>query len=126
MHEHRRSLHSGPQALLSTIRQYYWPLNGRSVLRNFITCFKANPCALVQKVGALPSVKVTPSQVFHSIVVDYAGPYLLKDGKLRNRKFIKDYICVFVCLAAKAVHIELTTDLSTYGFLNSLKRFVSR
>lgn len=31
-----------------------------------------------------------------------------------------------ICLATKAVHIELVNDLSTEGFLNALRRFVSR
>uniref|UniRef100_A0A1B0DJG4 Integrase zinc-binding domain-containing protein n=1 Tax=Phlebotomus papatasi TaxID=29031 RepID=A0A1B0DJG4_PHLPP len=31
--EHERMLHAGPMLLLSTIRQRYWPLNGRNATR---------------------------------------------------------------------------------------------
>jgi len=33
---------------------------------------------------------------------------------------------VFVCLAVKAVYIEVVTDLSTEAFLAALKRFSGR
>lgn len=36
------------------------------------------------------------------------------------------YIALFICLATKAVHIELAADLSTETFLNVFKRFISK
>lgn len=39
---------------------------------------------------------------------------------------IKGYVCLFICLATKALHIEAITELSTDAFLNTLKRFISR
>ena len=38
----------------------------------------------------------------------------------------KCWIVVFVCLAAKAVHLDLVTDYTTKTFLAALDRFVSR
>ncbi|XP_030747675.1 uncharacterized protein LOC115876126 [Sitophilus oryzae] len=76
--------------------------------------------------GSLPKPRVVPSRPFYYCGVDYAGPYLLKDGKTRNRVKIKAYVCIFICLSTRAVHAELVTDLSTEGFLNAFKRFVSR
>lgn len=58
--------------------------------------------------------------------VDYAGPFQINDSKFRNKKFIKAYICIFVCFSTKAVHIEVVSDLSTDGFFNAFKRFFSR
>lgn len=106
-HEHERSLHSGVQSTLAHVRQTYWPLNGRSLVRSCVRgclrCFKSNPPACSTKMGELPRSRVTLSRPFEMVAVDYAGPFDLKDGKLRNKKIIKGYICVFVCLATKAV-----------------------
>lgn len=74
----------------------------------------------------LPRARFTPARSFASVAVDYAGPFELKDGKTRTKKLIKAYICVFICLGLKAVHIEVISDLSTEGFLSVLTRFVSR
>lgn len=50
----------------------------------------------------------------------------MKEKKYRNRIKIKVYVCVFVCMAIKAVHLELVTELSSEGFLAALRRFSSR
>jgi hypothetical protein len=50
----------------------------------------------------------------------------MKSSKLRNAKVIKSYVCVFVCLSTKAVHMEIVSDLSTEGFLSAFDKFVSR
>lgn len=129
-YEHHKNLHAGPQSVLSSIRLKYWPLNGRRVVRNVlqkcVTCFRAKPKSIYPKMGDLPSSRVSPTRPFHISGVDYCGPYLIKDSKFRNRKFIKSYVCIFICFSSKAVHLELVSDLTTEGFLNALKRFVSR
>ncbi len=51
---------------------------------------------------------------------------LIKYGYTRKPVIVKAYICVFVSLTVKAVHIELVTDLTSQAFLAALKRFISR
>ncbi|XP_037814016.1 uncharacterized protein LOC119605126 [Lucilia sericata] len=36
------------------------------------------------------------------------------------------YVCIFVCFATKAVHLEATSDLTTDAFLAAFHRFISR
>ena len=79
-----------------------------------------------QLLGQLPVERITPSSVFDKVGVDYAGPLLVKHGYVRKPTVVKTYICVFVCLAVKAVHLELVSDLTTEAFLSCLRRFVSR
>lgn len=129
-HEHLRLLHSGAQNTLSAIRQNFWPINGRhlvqKVIRQCVICFRANPAVLQNQMGDLPKARVTPQRAFYTTGIDFAGPFLVKDGKAKNRTFVKCYLCIFVCFATKAAHFELSVDLSTESFLNCLKRFVSR
>jgi len=67
----------------------------------------------------LPEMRVnTVKYVFQNCGVDYAGPFLYKEGRRKNAKTIKCYIALFIFSATKAVHIELAADLSTEAFLN--------
>ncbi|XP_045466642.1 uncharacterized protein LOC123675337 [Harmonia axyridis] len=76
--------------------------------------------------GELPSARVTPSRPFSHCGVDYAGPIIIKERTLRRTKFVKAYICIFVCFSTRAIHIELVKDLSTESFNNALNRFIAR
>ena len=76
----------------------------------------------------LPRERVTPhpDHVFDHVGIDYAGPILLKVGHVRKPTLIKSYVCVFVSLTVKAVHLEAVSDLTTEAFISTLKRFVAR
>jgi len=50
----------------------------------------------------------------------------VKSSLRRNAQPTKGYICVFICFATKAAHLELVGDLSTNSFVASLRRFWSR
>lgn len=76
--------------------------------------------------GDLPASRVKPYRPFDVCGTDFAGPFQIKDGKLRNRAIIKAYICIFVCFSTKAVHIEVISDSTSRAFLNCFKRFISR
>ncbi|XP_053686921.1 uncharacterized protein LOC128736463 [Sabethes cyaneus] len=126
---HRSLLHAGPQLTLATIRQRFWLLNGRNLVRRVYhqchTCFRCRPTLVQQSMADLPSSRVTPARPFSVSGIDYCGPVYLK-SPVRNRAPVKAYIAIFVCFATRAVHIELVSDLSTQAFLAALRRFVAR
>lgn len=128
---HVKYLHAGPSALMSLIREQFWILSARRVIRSrvfkCIRCFRLRCQPPQIKMGDLPASRVTESQrPFVSLSIDYAGPFMSKSSLLRNAKIIKSYLCVFVCFTTKSVHLEVVSDLTTEAFLAALKRFVSR
>lgn len=129
-HEHNRLFHCGPSMLLSSIRERYWPISGRNqaknIVHNCVICFKSKPTGSQYLMGDLPAFRVTQSTPFFNSGVDYAGPFFVKDRKTRGAKLTKAYVCLFICLATKAIHLELVSDLSTDCFLATLKRFIAR
>ncbi|XP_046666600.1 uncharacterized protein LOC124358342 [Homalodisca vitripennis] len=129
-HEHIRLLHAAPQLLLASLRQRYWPLNGRNLARRTIhscvKCFKANPKTTQPQMGVLPSDRVRPCRPFSNTGTDISGPVYIKASKRRNSPTSKGYIVIFVCLATKAVHLEVVTDMTSEAFIAAFKRFISR
>jgi len=128
--EHKRLHHSGPQALLASIRCKYWPLRGRDLVRKIyhscVWCSRTHPQALQQLMGDLPSERVTPTRPFLHCGVDFAGPIVTLINKGRGRKTNKSYIALFICFSTKAIHLEAVSDLSTDAFLATLGRFIGR
>ena len=51
---------------------------------------------------------------------------MLKLGSTRRPVLVKSYVCAFVSLSVKAVHLELVLDLTTEAFIACLRRFVAR
>lgn len=129
-HEHRRLLHAGPQTLLYSIRERYWPISGKNlaklIVRNCTVCFRHNPRISYPLMGNLPERRLRPAPPFDTTGIDYAGPFMLKERKGRGSKFTKCYVSLFVCFVTKAIHIELVSDLSTEVFMMALRRFVGR
>jgi len=66
------------------------------------------------------------SYPFLNTGIDYAGPYYIKCSKSRGQKTYKGYIAVFVCMATKAIHLEVVSDLTSDAFLAAIRRFIAR
>lgn len=130
VHEHVRHCHAGANATLAAIRQLYWPIRARGLIKNLVhkcvKCFRSRPHTSEQIMGNLPVNRVTPSKPFTNTGVDFCGPIYLREGKRRGAKRIKSYVAVYICMAVKAVHLEVVSDMTTDAFLNSFKRFISR
>ncbi|XP_077297374.1 uncharacterized protein LOC143919065 [Arctopsyche grandis] len=127
---HLKYIHLGTQALLSLLRQTYWPLAGhntvKGVVRSCVICFRNKPLSHNRLMGLLPLERTTANFPFSHVGIDFAGPFPVKSGCNKNSKIIKGYVCVFVCFSSKAVHLELVGDLTSSNLLNCLRRFVAR
>ena len=76
--------------------------------------------------GQLPLERVTPDILFENVRIDYAGPLYIKHGYIRKHTVVKAYVCVFVSMSVKAIHLELVSDLTSDAFIAALRRFIAR
>ncbi|XP_011883694.1 PREDICTED: uncharacterized protein LOC105570854 [Vollenhovia emeryi] len=77
--------------------------------------------------GDLPASRVSPSsRSFSHCGVDYVGPVHIRASAGRGITSRKAYIALFVCLATRAIHLELVGGYSTPAFLSAFNRFCSR
>lgn len=127
---HQLTFHGGPRLTLANLRRQYWITGGiRAVkghLKHCVTCKKHNPDMQQQLMGDLPSPRSNPERPFYHTGVDYTGHVYINFSKGRGTKTTKGYIAVFVCLATKAVHLEIVSDMSSSAFLAALRRMVAR
>lgn len=124
---HTRSGHSGREYVLSLLMEKFWLISERSAVRraarDCTVCKRLLASPLEQKMGDLPADRVTPGKApFTYVGVDYFGPFLVKRGRSR----VKRYGCIFTCLTIRAIHIEIANSLDTDSFINALQRFMCR
>lgn len=127
---HEKTLHGGPTLMLAYIRRAYWIVDGPNEVRRYVKrctiCFRYAAKPTHQLMAALPAARVVPSRPFKHSAMDYSGAIMVRSAKGRGRHATKAYVAVFVCLATKAVHIEVASDLTTAGFIAAYERFVAR
>ena len=128
LHIHCKANHAGPETTLGIIRQRFWPLQGRRevkrILRKCLICKHWRTIPTQQKMAPLPLERVQIVPPFTNIGLDFTGPLYLKVKG--ETTLAKAYICIFVCEDTRAVHLELTNNMSTEEFLQAYKRMVSR
>jgi len=71
----------------------------------------------------LPKEPIDGSHAFEVTGINFCGPFLYK-SEVRSRSPVKCYVCIFICIPTKAIHLELIKDLSTVSFLHGRKRFI--
>ncbi|GFW23979.1 integrase catalytic domain-containing protein [Trichonephila clavipes] len=120
---HRQNCHAGTQILLGILRERFWIVRSRRVVRKIvrscIRCKRYKCKSPNSEPVSLPGDRVNDAAVFEVVGVDLAGPLYVKGGQ-------KSWIVLFTCATYRAVHLELTSSLSTDAFLLSLRRFIAR
>ncbi|XP_004930224.2 uncharacterized protein LOC101738759 [Bombyx mori] len=130
-YHHKLNCHAGPDLLMALLRQKYWILSARNLIRNRIhkcmPCFRLRPKPTFPEMADHRSCCVVQSaKPFIHTGTDYAGPFKVTITRGRGIRSTKAYVCLFVCMTTRAVHIELAGDLSTASFMGAFKRFLSR
>lgn len=120
---HLKHCHAGPQTVNSILREKFWIMsskrNIRNVLSKCVRCKRFSVKACATPPIHLPLDRVRDSKVFEVVGIDLCGPLFLKQKA-------KVWIVLFTCAVYRAIHLELVTNLSTEGFIQSLRRFIAR
>ena len=124
---HRDVLHAGVNHTLSRVRYEYWIPQGRSMVKSFIsrcyTCKRHHGGPYrAPEVPPLPTARVSKSQPFSHVGLDYFGPLYIKNQSSSQ----KAWVCLITCMVTRAVHLELVDDFTSAEFLMAFRRFVAR
>ena len=73
----------------------------------------------------LPLNRIKSSlRAFIRSAVDFGRPFVSIQGRGKHRQ--KHYLCLFTCLASRAVHLEVAYGLDTDSFLRAFYRMCNR
>ncbi|GFS71372.1 integrase catalytic domain-containing protein [Trichonephila clavipes] len=75
--------------------------------------------------GDLPKGRITPDKVFNSTGIDLCEPFIKNKYQWKVPE-IKVYVCIFICLETKDIHLEIISDLTSQALIAALKRFISK
>lgn len=90
------------------------------MIKKCVICQRYNSRFMQQATAPLPSARIEQAKPFDVVGLDYAGPLYIKNQNA------KCYILLCTCAVTRAIHLELTRDLTTKSFLLAFRRFVSR
>lgn len=130
-YNHKVNCHAGPELMMAILRQKYWILSARSLIRSRVRkcnrCFRLRPKPNFPEMAEHKRARVVESvKPFIQTGTDFCGPFKVTVSRGRGIRSTKAYVCLFVCLTTRAVHIELAGDLSTASFIAAFNRFLSR
>ncbi|KAJ8981422.1 hypothetical protein NQ317_015624 [Molorchus minor] len=95
MSVHKESCHVGTQGLLNILRERYWILGGRRVLRTVLSkcgiCKRHSSKPLMVEPPSLPLDRVRDAAAFEVTGVDFAGPFLQEFVALTPAMFLRDH-----------------------------------
>ena len=130
---HARNFYSGGDLTLSLIRETFWIVHAKYLIRKVLfDCHYCKRQRVLPKpllMSELPIEKLSAvNQPFAHNEVDYVGPLLVKLNKKTqaNQAIAKRCGAIFTYLSSPTLHIEFAGDLSTDSFILALHRLISR
>ena len=116
-----------PVFLIAQLRNEFWIPYGRAEVKKAShdcgVCkrFQGGPFKL-RSMSPWPRKKVANSTPFTYTDLDYFGPLYVRAESSKE----KVWVCLFTCVAVRAIHLELIKDMTAKQFLLALRRFIAR
>ncbi|XP_035219011.1 uncharacterized protein LOC118192209 [Stegodyphus dumicola] len=121
--KHRRLQHAGTGTLICNLREDYWIVGVRRLVKRIcskcVICKRFKGKSVQPPVAPLPKDRIKYAGAFEVTGIDLAGPLYVLSGE-------KAWIVIFTCAIYRAVHFELTKSLSADSFIMALRRFIAR
>ena len=119
----------GTNHTLASLSARFWIVSAREEIKDWerqCNCCKRRKAKISEQVMApIPTSRLQPSlRAFDRASVDYAGPFITIQGRSKRRA--KRYLCLFTCMATRAIHLEMAYSMDTDSFLNAFYRMASR
>ena len=123
---HQITNHSaGTNFILSQIREKYLIFGAREVIKECETtcnmCKRMKNNVAGQVMGMLTCFTY---RAFDQTSVEYAAPFSTVQGRGKQRQ--KRWLCLFTCVATRAIYLELAWGLDTDSVLNTFARLTNR
>ena len=114
---------------MSLLSTKYWIIAAQEEIieweRECAICKRRKAKHAEQIMAPLPINRLKPSlKAFTRTAVDFGGPFFTIQGRGKCRG--KRYLCLFTCLATRAVHLEMAYGLDTDSFLRVFCRMSNR
>ena len=113
---HEICMHFGTEYVKNFAQQSYYVFGLRDSLRSIsykcFECRRFKGQGLQPPMADLPDARFPENEspvTFTNVGLDYIGPFTV----IQRGKEEKAYICLFNCLVTRAVHLEVTEDLTT-------------
>ena len=124
---HRRFHHGSNDAVMNELRQNYYIIGLRAVLRSIssrcIVCRLQRGKPFDPIMGNLPQGRMAYRQrPFSHCGIDYFGPMVVAIGRRREKR----WGALFTCLTTRAVHIELAHTLNADSAIMAIQRLAAR
>ncbi|XP_073962014.1 uncharacterized protein [Choristoneura fumiferana] len=126
-YHHRRALHGAHELVVNELRQAYWILRLRPTVRavaaQCLFCKYRRAAPQPQRMADLPPARLQHNRrPFTFTGLDFFGPMEVTVGRGRQKR----YGMLFTCLTIRAVHVEITENLTTDATIMALRRMIAR
>lgn len=107
---HEQTQHAGTNQVLAQLSVQCWIISAREAIKEWekecMQCRRRKATPAQKIMAPLPELRTRKSlRAFSQTSVDFGGPFITKQGRSKTRQ--KRYLCLFTCLATRAVHLEV-------------------
>ncbi|XP_070073092.1 uncharacterized protein [Drosophila takahashii] len=126
-HHHELCKHQNVDTMICSIRQTFWIPSicrlAKTIKTNCQLCKNLSAMPKPPLLGQLPMDRVAAFvRPFTYTGLDYLGPLLVAIGRRREKR----WVALFTCMTTRAIHLELSKDLSSDVAIMCLKNFCCR